>query len=402
MSKISRRKFLQNSSLAAAGTFLVPQFLKAFDGIGRLQEGENTLVIIQLGGGNDGLNTIVNHGNDLYYQARPALAIPASEVIRLDDMQGLHPALAPLRPLYDKGQFAILNSVGYPDPDRSHFRSMDIWQTGSAAREYLSTGWLGRYLDVACGDCERPTHAIEVGRSLSLALKGQQIKGLAVEDARRFYNTTASPWFKSVSTHHAHTHPHESEAAYLYQTLAESISSAEYIFEKSNAQKHSADYPQGQLAHALKTTGELIAAGIDTRVYYVSLSGFDTHVNQGNPHQRLLTQYAESVAAFAADLRKQGRWNNTLVMTFSEFGRRVGENASRGTDHGTANNLFLMGGALKKPGIYNAAPNLSDLDEGDLKFQLDFRAVYAEILKNWLRTSPKGILGSQHPALGIV
>lgn len=398
---ISRRRFLQQSALATAGTMLIPSFLKAFDRVGGAARGQKRLVIIQLGGGNDGLNTVVPIGDDRYYTARPQIAIPASEVIRINDHQGIHPALEPLRFLYDQGDIAILNAVGYPNPNRSHFRSMDIWQTASASNQYLQTGWIGRYLDAHCAGDPRPTAAIELSDQLGLAMKGTERNGLAVSDPARFFRTTTAPRFKAISEQASDHHDHP-EVGYLYKTLAESISSAEYIFEKTKVQQPSGDYPQGQLARQLRTTAQMIKSGLDTRVYYASISGFDTHVNQQAQHQRLLGGYAGALAAFAKDLKASGHWKDTLVMTFSEFGRRVKENASRGTDHGTANNLFLAGGALKSAGIRNAAPDLGNLNKGDLKHQIDFRQVYSEVLQKWLQVDPKPIVGTSFSSLGIL
>lgn len=401
MKNISRKDFLRTSALAAAGSLMVPRFLKAMDGPGMLPKGQKILVVVQLGGGNDGLNTVVNFKNDLYYQARPKLAIAANEVLQLSDEQGFHPALAHLRSHFDAGDVAVVNSVGYPNPDRSHFRSMDIWHTASASDQYLDTGWVGRYLDAACTGMPRPTGAIQVNDHLNLALKGADLKGLAVSDARRFYNTAASPWFRAVSDDH-HDHDH-AQADYLYKTLASSISSAEYIYEttQSNSKNSSIDYPGNPLAKSLKTTAQFIRSGLDTRVYYVDTSGFDTHANQGPQHARLLTQYAETMDAFIRDLKQAGRWQDVTVMTFSEFGRRVSQNAANGTDHGTANNLFLMGGSLKKAGFVNAAPDLGNLDQGDLRFQVDFRQVYAEVLEGWLGVSSQKVVTGDFKRMGL-
>ncbi|MEM0998994.1 MAG: DUF1501 domain-containing protein [Bacteroidota bacterium] len=401
MKNLSRKEFLRTSALAAAGSLLVPRFLKALESPNRLGRGDTVLVVIQLGGGNDGLNTVVNFRNDLYYQARPQIAIPTSEVIRLNDEQGLHPALAPLRAHFDQGELAIFNSVGYPNPDRSHFRSMDIWQTASRADEYLSTGWIGRYLDANCAGLPRPTGAIQVSDHLDLVLKGEQIKGLAVSDPARFHRTAASPWFRAISEAHQHAHADHSQADYLYKTLASSISSAEYIHETSRIAQGKADYPVNPLAKRLRTAAGFIRSGLDTRVYYVDTSGFDTHVNQKAQHQRLLEVYAASVDAFVQDLKAGGCWQDVCILTFSEFGRRVQQNASGGTDHGTANNLFVLGGGLKKSGLMNAAPNLADLDGGDLKFQVDFRQIYAELLTHWLKADPQKVLKGSYPSLGM-
>lgn len=399
-STLNRRDFLKKSALVTAGAFMVPSFLQALNRVGNVPQGQKTLVVIQLGGGNDGLNTIVPHGNDAYYQARPRLAIPAKEVLKLDDLQGLHPALAPLRPLYDAAQFSIINAVGYPEPNRSHFRSMDIWQSGSGSKEYLSTGWLGRYLDQT-NNTVGAANAIEVSDHLSLALKGDSLKGLAMRNPKRFYRTTASQRFKSIAEAHQDDHDHP-QVGYLYKTLSESISSAEYIFEKVKTQRQSSTYPTNPIARDLNNVATMIKSGLATQAYYVSTSGFDTHVNQANPHKRLLGNYADAVAAFAKDLKQAGRWNDVVVMTFSEFGRRVKQNASNGTDHGTANNVFLMGGGLKKAGIFNAAPNLTELDQGDIKYQVDFRQIYGEVLKGWLDTDASKIISSPQARMGIL
>lgn len=407
MKDISRKDFLRTSALAAAGSLMIPNFLKAMDGPGLLPQGQKILVVVQLGGGNDGLNTVVNFRNDLYYQARPQLAIPAKDVLQLSDEQGFHPALAPLRPHFDAGDLAVINSVGYPNPDRSHFRSMDIWHTASRSDQYLETGWIGRYLDAACMGMPRPTGAIQVNDHLNLALKGAELKGLAVSDARRFYNTAASPWFRAVSEAHLprqtrNTHDH-AQADYLYKTLASSISSAEYIFEttRTSSKSSTIDYPGNPLAKSLKTTAQFIRSGLDTRIYYVDTSGFDTHANQGPQHARLLSQYAEAMDAFIRDLKQSGRWKDVTVMTFSEFGRRVSQNAANGTDHGTANNLFLMGGSLKKAGFVNAAPDLQNLDQGDLRFQVDFRQVYAEVLESWLEVGAGDVVEGEFSEMGM-
>ena len=396
--KLNRRDFLKRSALVTAGTLMVPRFLKAVNSMESVHQGQKILVVIQLGGGNDGLNTVVPYADDRYYHARPRLGIKEDEVIKLTDRQGVNPALEPLRSLYDEGEICILNSVGYPEPNRSHFRSMDIWQSGSASSQYLDTGWLGRFMDQARSSARG---VIEVSDNLSLALKGHSVKGLAVRDAKRFYQTTASERFKTIAKAHQDDHDHP-QVAYLYKTLNESISSAEYIFEKNKTAKPGNNYPQNPLAKDLRTVATMIKTGMDTRVYYVSVGGFDTHVNQPMQHKRLLGNYAGAFTAFADDLRKADRWKDVVVMTFSEFGRRVKQNASNGTDHGTANNLFLAGGSLKKAGIFNEAPDLGDLDKGDLKYQLDFRQVYAELLNGWLGADAGEIVSGPLQRLGIV
>ena len=398
----TRRSFIKQSALATAGTMLLPNFLKAFEiNPHVIQESGKILVVIQLSGGNDGLNTIIPYTNDLYYQFRPQLAISKTNVLRASDSLGFHPALAKLNELYDQGYLSVINNVGYPNPDRSHFRSMDIWHTASDATEYLNTGWIGRYLDSSCKDCHVAHQAIEIDDTLSLALKGESIKGLAVKNPKKLYQILHNEFFQRVSKN---TPPDAADPTlhYLYKTLAETTSSADYIYDKSKVYQSSVSYPNNEFAGQLKTVAELINSGIETKVYYVSLSGFDTHVRQQAVHERLLGMYAESVHAFISDLEKNNRFQDVMVMTFSEFGRRVAQNASNGTDHGTANNLFIMGKNLKKKGFINETPDLSKLDDGDLIHQIDFRSVYATVLNKWLNTNDTQVLNNKFDLLDFV
>jgi uncharacterized protein (DUF1501 family) len=392
----SRRDFLKTSVLASSLLF-VPRFLHALDrqGLASLRDAAGRrLVVVQLGGGNDGLNTIIPYQNDLYYQARPTLAIrPQSGILTLDQELGLHPAMTRLKSLYDQGQMGIFNSVGYPNPDRSHFRSMDIWQSGSAADQYVTTGWLGRYLDSSCPGCQLPYNGLEVDDTLSLAMKGAGRKGLALKNPEKFRQVTQNRLLSQVSKE---TGPAGgSELDYLYKTLAETASSADYLYQTSKVYKSAIAYPNTEFGKNLKTTAELINSGIESRVFYLSLAGFDTHVRQQEQQGKLLGDLSDGLGAFAEDLEKSGEFKNTLVLVFSEFGRRVGQNASNGTDHGTANNVLLLGGGLRKAGILNAAPDLQNLDQGDLQHQLDFRSLYATVLHDWLGADDQAILGSR-------
>ncbi len=410
--KTTRRKFLGQMGLATAGTLFVPLFLKGFDSVAAnsIKKSTKKFIIIQFSGGNDGLNTVIPFRNDIYYKDRPQIAIPTNEVVKLSDEQGLNPALSPLKKLYEEGELTIINNVGYPNPNRSHFRSMDIWQTGSSSDEYLSTGWLGRYLDDIHSKNKNtvPHFALEMDDTLSLALKGTKKSGFAAQDLNRLKRTTSTPVVKalldsqsnSLKSHHDHSH--DEQVSYLYQTLSNTAASSEYLFEKNKGGKTSADYPNDRFGKDLQQISKLIEAGSDSQIYYVSLGGFDTHANQRNQQERNLKSYAEGIEALQKDLKKNGNWNDTLIMTFSEFGRRVGENASRGTDHGTANVVFLAGGNLKKKQFVGQAPNLTDLDNGDLKFKIDFRQIYSDILKNWLKTDAKTILNADFEELGLV
>lgn len=399
---MNRRNFLRNTGFVAAGSLFVPAFMKPLEAMAldELSLYKN-LVVVQLSGGNDGLNTVVPFGNDIYYQKRKSIAIKPEEVIKLNDMQGLNPNMAALQEIYDQGWMSIINDVGYPNPDRSHFRSMDIWQTGSDSNQFLSTGWIGRYLDSNCQICKFPYTAIEVDDSLSLAMKGQTKKGIALKDPAALFRNTNNPFFKAVLQSDKE-HLDEDNLGYLYKMMIETQSSASYIQNTSKVYQSKATYPNTGFANQLKTVSKFISSGLKTRVYYVSLSGFDTHVNQTSQQGNLLKQYSEGMATFLKDLKANNKLEDTLVLTFSEFGRRVAQNASNGTDHGTANNMFVFGGRLKKQGIFNAAPNLSDLDSGDLKYQLDFRQVYGTVLDKWLDVNNGEILNKKFNTLDFI
>ena len=394
----TRREFIQLSALASAAAFM-PGFLKELKSKPFTFEGKR-LIIIQLSGGNDGLNAFVPYGDDAYYRFRPGLAIAQHDVLGLDDYQGLAPALTPLRSLYDNGELCLLNSVGYPNPDRSHFRAMDIWHSGSNIDEYWESGWLGRFLDNSCQGCAQPHKVLEIDDTLSLAVKGEKTKALAVRKPEKLYRSTRDPHLLALNQQYE---PGQgSELNYLYKTLTETISSASYLHEKSSIYTSRSEYPNGKFGKQLKQVAELVISGTETQVYYVSLSGFDTHVRQQPQQERLLRQYSAGIQALVNDLKANSQWNNTLIMTFSEFGRRVSQNASGGTDHGKANNLWLMGGALTRPGIYNAAPDLSKLDDGDLSMDIDFREVYATVLNKWLGADDEKILRRKFRHLDIV
>ena len=395
---MDRRKFIKNSALASS-LFFVPSFVKAFETLATERLGYKRLVIIQLAGGNDGLNTIIPHNNDLYYNARPKLAI-TQDIIKLTDDLGLHPSLSPLRSLFDNGELSIINNVGYPNPVRSHFRSMDIWQTASGSDEYLQSGWLGRYLDK---HGNKPFNAIEIDEQLSLAMKGEHFNGIATNDYRVLYNTSKDPYFKNVLNHYNDTHLSEHNLGYLYQTMIEAKSSANYIFENTQVKLSQEAYPQNSFGKQLRNVAQFINSGLDTKVFYTSLGGFDTHANQQNKQKRLLSQYAESVSAFVKDLKRSETFEDTLILTFSEFGRRVKQNAANGTDHGAANNVFVIGKSLKKAGFYNNLSSLADLDDnGDIKYTVDFRWVYATILLKWMNVSSEGIIPSEQKLLDFI
>ncbi|NNC95014.1 MAG: DUF1501 domain-containing protein [Chitinophagales bacterium] len=401
--KLSRRDFVQLSGLAST-SLLVPGFLKCSENKILINESlsHRKLVVIQLSGGNDGLNTVVPYRNDVYYSSRPSLAISRSNILDLDGEMGLNGEMRAMKKIYDEGYMSIINNVGYPNPNRSHFRSLDIWHTASNSDEYLKSGWLGNYLDSTCSDCKSPHKVIEVDGTLSLAVKGRKNNGIAVENPALLHKTVSDPLVRKLATNSS-IGAAERASSYLYKTLIQTASSADYIYEKSKIYRSSLAYPaNNELAKKLRVVSELIISGIDTSVFYVSMSGYDTHIKQQAQHDKLLQFMSDAVGLFCLDLEKNGKLDDTMIVVFSEFGRRVKENASSGTDHGTANNMFIINKNLKKAGIYNETPDLNNLDSGDLKFKTDFRSVYATVLENWLGSNSQAILGREFDKLKFI
>jgi uncharacterized protein (DUF1501 family) len=397
---IKRKQFLQIGSLATA-SLMLPKFLKAFERPALVPPGNKVLVVLQLSGGNDGLNTVIPVRNDIYYKVRPRLGITRDKALSITDDAGLHPSLTAFKELYDDGSLSILNNVGYPNPDRSHFRSMDIWHSASNSNEYVNTDWIGRYLDAQCAGCDKPTQALEIDDVLSLAMKGEHIKGLAMKDPRRLYNTANEKYFKDIIANHK-DEPGEQPVDYLYKTMAETVSSADYIFKQSRMHPSSTEYPKTGMGNSLKTIASLIFSDINTSVYYLSLGSFDTHVAQDGQQKRLFSEMNDAIKAFVKDLKANNRFQDVMLTTFSEFGRRVSQNASGGTDHGTANNMFFISGGLQKKGIVNELPDLNNLQEGDLKYSVDFKNVYATLLNKWLNADPLKILGREYQYLEMI
>jgi uncharacterized protein (DUF1501 family) len=410
MANYSRKDFLRLAGLASA-SLMLPNFLRGNGLQGEslvnnlLLNGTNgrRLIVIQLSGGNDGLNTIVPFTNDIYHSGRPGLGLLETEIIRINDQLAFNAQLTGLADLLGAGNLAVLNSVGYPNPNRSHFRSMDIWNSASDANKYVQTGWVGRWLYSACaGQAIRPNLALEVDETLSLALKGEKVNGLAMRNPSRLELITKDKLLQQTATSYtAHEDEHHN-VEYLHKTLAEVSKSAGYLHDHLNRNQAKAGYPQHAFGKKMKLVADLVLSDCETSVYYVSLPGFDTHAGQKNQQNRLLKIYGDALKAFSDDLKSAGQWDNTLVMTFSEFGRRVKQNASKGTDHGTANVLMLAGGKLRQHGILNDAPDLQNLDNGDLIYKIDFRQVYATILQNWLATDPEIVLGQKFGVMEFI
>ncbi|WP_397363995.1 DUF1501 domain-containing protein [Olleya sp. R77988] len=396
---MERRKFIKNTVLASSLT-LVPSFLKAFETIDIKSIGYKRLVIVQLTGGNDGLNTIIPYRNDIYYRSRPKIAIKKNETLRLNDELGFHKSLRPLKHLYDSGDLCIINNVGYPNPKRSHFKSSDIWHTGTTNKKE-QTGWLGRYLD----NYGQNAHtAMQIDESLSLALKGKFKNGIATKNATELYRSLQESDFNTILAYqNSQQHLNEHNLGYLYRTMIDGKSSARYLYETTKGTSISKDYPKNALGNQLSTVAQFINSRVATKVFYTSLSGFDTHSNQNAKQDRLLANYADSISAFVKDLKKQNNFKDTLILTFSEFGRRVSQNYSKGTDHGAANNVFIIGDQLKKQGLYNNLTTLQDLDNnGDIKYEIDFRTIYATILDKWLNVNDQKVLDKSFSKLDFI
>lgn len=394
---MDRRSFIKTSSLASSH-FMIPGFLKPLEGLFS-ETSQKNLIVIQLSGGNDWLNTVVPYKNDLYYQKREKIGLKSDSLITLEKSLALNSALLNLKEFYDQGEMAIVNNVGYPNPDRSHFRSMDIWQSASASTEILHTGWLGRYLD---NECKNAFEGIEADNYLSLAMKGKKLNGLAIKDIKQLYKEIKTPYFDEISGVAKNELLTEDNQGYLYKTLLETQSSVSYLYEKNKIFTNTYEYPNTALGKQLRDIATFIGSGVSTRVYYVSMSGFDTHVNQVDRQNNLLKQYSEAVTAFIKNLKDLNKWDDSLIFTFSEFGRRVQENASGGTDHGTAGNVFLFGKKLRKNGVVNPAPDLDSLDEGDLKYSVDFRSIYKNILKDWLNADGDKIISGEVKSFKVI
>lgn len=393
----SRRDFLKTVGLTTAGGSLVLSGMpvQAFGSSSLLSKlrhsnTDRILVLIQLSGGNDGLNTIIPVNNDIYYNARPSLSIPKMDTIALSDDVGVHPSFEVLQPLYEEGHMAILHSVGYPSPDLSHFRSTDIWVSASDASDVIDTGWLGRYLE---GDfpnfAEAPTDyplGVQIGASASMMFRGESANlGMSIASIDLFEQLADEGVLYDEQNIPATTFG--SEIAFVRSIANDSFQYAGAISEASARGTNSVDYPEGNgLSRSLSTVARLIKGNLGARIYHVALGSFDTHANQANAHANLLLDLATSVRAFYDDLATDG-FDNTLCMTFSEFGRRVQQNGSNGTDHGTAAPLFVFGNTVAG-GFHGTLPDLTDLDDsGNLKYQTDFRSVYATVLQQWFELS---------------
>ncbi len=367
-------------------------------------DSEKILVVIQLSGGNDGLNTIVPYRDEDYRKARPTLGIATSDVLKLNDDVGAHPAMKDIMSVIDSGRFSIVHGVGYPAPNRSHFESMDIWHSCQRKENRTDSGWLGRIFEKEFLD-QSDSAGLHLGaESLPLALvgRGVQVPSIREVEQMKFKSSGIDSSMEGMNREAAHGDDSGDLIGFLSASTDAAVRASQRI---SGALAKSGDdtgFPESQLAEKLKVISRLILAGLKTRVYYVTLDGFDTHANQLAAHQGLLRQWSEALAAFHKRLDSAGESDRVLVMTFSEFGRRLKENASEGTDHGAAAPMFLSGPKLPQLQV-GSIPSLVDLDDGDLKHHTDFRAVYASVIENWLGQSSDYALGGKHePVAGLL
>lgn len=391
---MKRREFLKKTGVVTAGSLLLPSFLRANTLSSSLSGSMKRLVVIQLSGGNDGLNTVVPYGVDEYYNNRVRIGLKEESLLKIDNQFGFNPVLKGLYKLHQEGMVSILNSVGYPNPSRSHFRSMDIWHTASNTEEYKTHGWIGQYLD---SYCQHAYQAIELNGNLSLALKGKEKSGIAFTNPEVFYKAINAPFYKELKA----VSTTNTELDFMYKVFNDTQNSAKYIYDQHKLVSNTVDYGRGAFGQQLKEIATLIQSDIQTPVFYTSLKGFDTHVNQLGNHNRLLKILDEGISAFVKDLEKDNLMEDTTILVFSEFGRRLKENASRGTDHGAANVSFVIDKNLSKQAHQFNTIDLTDLHRGDPKHKVDFRSIYQELLTHRLKVNSEIVLGRDYQKLGL-
>jgi uncharacterized protein (DUF1501 family) len=432
----TRREFLRRTVLGSSLAWTVPAFLantfsalqaEAADSAIQTPTGKDAtiLVVLQMAGGNDGLNTVVPYANDFYHRARPTLGLKTENVLKLNGDIGLHGAMKGFKELYDGGQLSVIQGVGYPNPNRSHFRSTEIWQTASDSDQIEKNGWIGRYFDNACPGAD-PAVGVVIGNQLPESFFAAKPKGIVFNNPQNYRfmangAATEESYKKLNELEMSSPLPDDNSGGsiamlpagmpmtggravdFISRTALDAQHSSDEVRAIAARVQNQAVYPGSQLGGSLKMVAKLIGGGLPTRIYYVSQGGYDTHTNQLNSQQRLLGDLGDSVKAFTDDLKAQGNLGRVLVMTFSEFGRRVSENANGGTDHGAAAPMFIVGDKVKA-GLLGHYPSLApqDLYQGDVKYNVDFRSVYAGVLENWLKTPSTPILGRQFTPLPVV
>lgn len=405
---MNRRRFLRAAGTSGLALATLPAVVDSFTvralaagdgGLDRLLAGsDRILILIQLQGGNDGLNTAVPYADPLYYKRRPNIAIPAHQALRIDDTLGWHPSLSGFDDLYKDGKLALVQGVTYPNPDRSHFRGTDIWLTATDADVFGSTGWVGRYLQTLAPGYpqELPPHplAVQIGTSLSLGLLGGNgPMGISFRDPDEFYRLVNTGATDEVPAAPSSDTPAGREVSFMRSIARSADVYARVVKDTADRGTIGTTFPTTDIGAKLRVVSQLIAGGLQSRVYLVSWANnnFDTHADQGGVtgnHARLLRELGDAVGALMAEMKRQGLQEKVAGMTFSEFGRRVAENGSQGTDHGTAAPLFVFGQHVDGGKVFGRNPDLQNLDErGDLLMQYDYRHVYASVLLQYFGES---------------
>ena len=397
----TRREFFETSGRGLgllAFSQWAPLFLtqSALAGAPEAEKDRSILVLIQLAGGNDGLNTCVPYEDANYYKLRPTLAIPEHSVLKLNHEIGLHGSCAPLHRLLNDGKLSIIQNVGYPNPNRSHFRSTEIWETASDSDRYARTGWLGRYFDNACegAPADGTPRGIHIGNEVPQSFLADQphpLHGLANGSGNRRQHQETVKLLGSL-LEASSTEPGTPNGTFLQHTMMNALATDRRVETILGSRRSRARYPNNRFSQSLSAIASLIAGGMETRVYFASLGGFDTHSNQARNHANLLQTLSEGLIAFQRDLEERKLDDQVVTMTFSEFGRRSNENDSAGTDHGTSAPLFVMGSKVKG-GLFGETPNLDFERNADLPHSIDFRQIYSTILTRWLNCDSTRILG---------
>jgi uncharacterized protein (DUF1501 family) len=403
---ISRREFL---GYGAAGVSFVsfaggmPRMLaRAAEAAAAAEQNDHVLVVIELSGGNDGLNTLIPFEDPLYYSNRPTLGIAKEEVLKISDLVGLHPQMGALQELFQQGQVAVVQGVGYPQPDRSHFRSMEIWHTASTEATPPATGWLGRLADTVGPGEGDALPGLALTGSLPQACYADrtvvpvvaQLEGLGEGEEA---GSARDKLLKKLST----VPGAEGPVGFMRKQAQAVYRTAERLQQAANSYQSQVVYPETGLGSQLRRAAQIVAADLGVRVLFVSQDGYDTHSEQGPAHAALMEDLSTSLAAFQKDLAGLKRQDRVISLVFSEFGRRVDENGSRGTDHGAASTLFVVGAGVKA-GLYGAYPSLAELGDGDLVFNTDFRGVYTAILDGWMACPAEALLGGSFPAVDLI
>ena len=390
---VDRRQLL-GLAAASALPLVFPRALLAAGGDPR-----RALVVVQLSGGNDGLSTVVPFGDDAYGRARTALRV--AEPLKLDEHVGLHPNLDRWLPLFREGRLAIVQGASYPEPNRSHFKALDIWHTADARGRSLDTGWLGRAIDRECGERPDPNLVVQVGKGATYALAARRHKPVAFENADAYRWQGRPGDERAFDGCNGACGEGSDVQRWLHDMAIAARSSSAQVRAVVSRYRPKAEYPKSRLAGDLHTVAALLDGGLGTRVAYVDRGGFDTHSRQKDGHDQLMREIGDALAAFQADVAAHGHADRVLTIVFSEFGRRVVENASGGTDHGVAGPMFLLGNPVKG-GLHGTHPSLTDLDEGDLQMTTDFRSVYAAVLQRWLEAPAAAVLGREYPRLAVL